>query len=144
MQTSTHPRTEHLTPKECGDLLSAAPVGRLAVIVAGRPAIFPVNHSMYDGDIIFRTGSGSKLDAAIGQPVSFEVDGFDAASRLAWSVVVAGVAAEIAQLHQVLDLLRLPVFPWEPGAKPHLVRIHPESITGRRFPAVDLLRGFAT
>lgn len=125
-------------------LLNEAPVGRLGVIVAGRPEIYPVNHTVHEGDIIFRSGSGTKLDAAVGQPVSFEVDGFDPVSRTAWSVLVAGVACEVAQLHQVLDLLRLPVFPWEPGAKPHLVRIHPETVTGRQFTAVDLLRAFAT
>ena len=58
--------------------------------------------------------------------------------------VVTGIATEVGQLHEVLDLLRLPVFPWEPGAKPHLVRIHPESISGRQFSAVDLLGKFAT
>lgn len=144
MQASTHPRTKQLSSEQCMALLRDAPIGRLGVIVAGRPEIYPVNHTVHEGDILFRTGSGTKLDAAVGQPVSFEVDGLDPATRTAWSVMVTGVAAEVGELHQVLDLLRLPVFPWEPGAKPHLVRIHPESITGRRFSAVDLLRTFAT
>lgn len=144
MQASTHPRTEQLTLDQCTAFLSAATIGRLGVIVAGRPEIYPVNHTVHDGDILFRTGSGTKLDAAVGQPVSFEVDGVDAATRTAWSVLVAGVATEIAELHQVLDLLRVPVFPWEPGAKPHLVRIRPQTITGRQFTAVDLLGTFAT
>jgi nitroimidazol reductase NimA-like FMN-containing flavoprotein (pyridoxamine 5'-phosphate oxidase superfamily) len=143
MQSSTHPRTEHLTSQECMALLTAAHIGRLAVVAAGRPEIYPVNHTVFDGEILFRTGSGTKLDAARDQLVSFEVDGLDEATRTAWSVVVSGVATEIAQLHQVVDLLRLPVFPWEPGAKPHLLRIHPETVTGRRFTAVDLLRTFA-
>lgn len=143
MQSSTHPKTEHLAADQCMELLSSAALGRLGVVVAGRPEIYPVNHTVFDGNILFRTGSGSKLDAAVGQPVSFEVDGLDTATRTAWSVVVAGVATEIAQLHQLLDLLRLPVFPWEPGAKPHLLTIRPESISGRRFTAVDLMRTFA-
>lgn len=144
MQTSTHPRTEQLSSEQCIALLREAPIGRLGVIVAGRPEIYPVNHTVHEGDVLFRTGPGTKLDSAIGQPVSFEADGIDPGTRTAWSVMIAGVAAEIGELHQVLDLLRLPVFPWEPGAKPHLVRIHPETITGRRFSAVDLLRTFAT
>lgn len=142
MQASTHPRTEHLSYEQCIALLAAAPVGRLGVIVAGRPEIYPVNHLVHEGDILFRAGSGTKLDGAIGQPVSFEVDGLDATTRTAWSVLVTSEAAEITQLHEVLDLLRLPVLPWEPGAKPHLVRIRPQTITGRRFTAVDLLGDF--
>ncbi|GAB3490638.1 pyridoxamine 5'-phosphate oxidase family protein [Flexivirga sp.] len=144
MQTSTHSRTQQLTTEQCIDLLTKAPVGRLGVVVAGRPEIYPVNHSVHEGDILFRTGSGTKLDAAVGEHVCFEADGFDAETETAWSVVVTGVATEVARLHEVLDLLRLPVFPWEPGAKPHLVRIHPETLTGRSFGAVDLLRTFAT
>ena len=98
----------HLTAEQCTKLLSEASVGRLRVLVAGRPEIYPVNHAMYGGDVLFHTGSGTKLDAAIDQPVCFEVDGFDPVSRTAWSVLLTGVATEIAQLHKVLDLLRLP------------------------------------
>lgn len=123
-------------------MLGSVPFGRLGVIVAGRPEIYPVNHTLYEGDILFRTGSGTKLDHLLDQPISYEVDDFDPVSRTVWSVLVAGVATEIVQVHQVLDLLRLPVFPWEPGAKPHLVRIRPERITGRLFTAVDLLSTF--
>lgn len=136
MPSSTHPMTEHLPPARCRALLEAAPVGRLAVVVAGRPEIYPVNHAVHEGDILFRTGSGTKLDHAVGQPVAFEVDGYDANADAAWSVVVTGVATEITRVHQLLDLLRLPISPWEPGAKPHLMRIHPETMSGRQFPPV--------
>lgn len=138
MQTSTHPRTVHLTPDQCLQLLGSTRIGRLGVIVAGRPEIYSVNHTLLDGDILFRSGSGTKLDAAAGQYVAYQADGFDPNTTIAWSVLVGGVA-RVLQLHETLDLLRLPVFPWEPGAKPHLVRIHPETISGRQFVAADLL-----
>lgn len=141
MRASTHPRTTRLTPDQCLELLGSARVGRLGVIVDGRPEIYSVNHTLHDGDIIFRSGSGTKLDAAVDQHVAFQADGYDPATTIAWSVLVGGVA-EVVQLHEMLDLLRLPVFPWEPGAKPHLVRIHPETISGRRFAAADLLGDF--
>lgn len=128
--------TEHLSAAECLDRLAAAPFGRLGVIVAGRPEIYPVSHLVHEGDILFRTGSGTKFDGAVEQPVAFEVDGHDDGTKIAWSVLVTGVAVEVTGLHQLLDLLRLPVFPWEPGAKPHLLRIRPETMTGRQFPAV--------
>ena len=40
----------HMAPKECEDLLAASSVGRLGVIVDGRPEIFPINH-VYDRGI---------------------------------------------------------------------------------------------
>lgn len=138
MKASTHPRTENLSPAECLALLETAPLGRLGVVVGGRPEIYPVNHLVHDGAVLFRTGSGTKLDGAIGQPVAFEVDGYDTFTKTAWSVLLTGVAEEIEQVHEILDLMRLPVFPWEPGAKPHLVRIRPDTISGREFPEVDL------
>jgi len=138
MKSSTHPRTRTLTPDQCTALLEAVPVGRLGVVVGGRPEIYPVNHVLHEGGILFRTGSGTKLDSAIGQVVAFEVDGYDTLTQTAWSVLVTGVAEEVSRFHELLDLMRLPVFPWEPGAKPHLIRIRPETITGREFAAVDM------
>jgi nitroimidazol reductase NimA-like FMN-containing flavoprotein (pyridoxamine 5'-phosphate oxidase superfamily) len=64
---------------ECADLLSTAGLGRLGVIVNGRPQIFPVNH-VYDrpsGCVVFPTKAGTKLHAALDWPwVAFEVTGW--------------------------------------------------------------------
>lgn len=130
---NAHPGTEELDSADCLALLRETPNGRLAVIVNGRPDIFPVNHAVHHGSVVFRTASGSKLQGAVGQPVAYEADGVDE-SGLAWSVVVSGTAHEVHQLHEVLEALELPVFPWQEGAKPHFVRIDPDTITGRRFP----------
>lgn len=138
---SAHPGTEVLDTATCLALLREAPFGRLAVIVNGRPEIYPVNHTVHHGSVVFRTSGGSKLHAAVGQPVAFEVDGTDAESGKAWSVVVAGEAHEIQQLHEILEALDLPVFPWEEGPKPHFVRIDPDGITGRRFDVQGGLSG---
>lgn len=130
---STNPGTEQLDSAACLALLREVSFGRLAVIVDDRPVIFPLNHAVHHGSVVFRTAKGTKLANAVGQPVAFEVDGHDEATNQAWSVVVSGVAHEIQQLHEVLEALELPVFPWEDGAKPHFVRIDPDAITGRRF-----------
>lgn len=127
------PATEQLDIATCLALLREAPFGRLAVIVNNRPEIFPVNHAVHRGSVVFRTSTGTKLFASVGQPVAYEADGLDSADGRAWSVVVAGTAHEIQQLHEVLEALELPVFPWEGGPKPHFIRIDPDSITGRRF-----------
>ena len=137
MSSVTTPPPVRLAEHECWLLLREAVVGRLAVVVDGAPDVFPVNHVVDHGTLVFRTAEGTKLAAAAGQPVAFEVDGYDAASGEAWSVVVHGRAREVTGLHEALDALRLPLFPWHAGPKPRLVRIEPSDVSGRRFRAVS-------
>jgi uncharacterized protein len=133
METSMTPKVQELTDDQCWQLLRAAPFGRLAVVMDGRPDVFPVNHIVDRGTLVFRTDSGTKLMGAVGQPVAFEVDGVDEASSHVWSVVAKGLAQEVRQLHEVVDTAALPLFPWQGGSKPHFVRIQVEDLTGRRF-----------
>lgn len=100
-----------LDGSECWALLRDAVVGRLAVIVDGAPDIFPINHVVDHGSIVFRTADGTKLAGASGRRVAFEVDGYDASSRQAWSVVVRGTAHEIKRVHDVLDARDLAIYP---------------------------------
>jgi nitroimidazol reductase NimA-like FMN-containing flavoprotein (pyridoxamine 5'-phosphate oxidase superfamily) len=128
-----------LDQHECWELLRSAEVGRLAVSILERPDIFPINHVVDRGRIVFRTAAGTKLAAAVlGRAVAFEVDGYDPAKGEAWSVVVKGRARELEAMQEVVDALELPLFPWSAGPKPRFVRIDPDSVTGRRFQVVDL------
>ena len=122
-----------LSETESWTLLREAVVGRLAVVVDDRPDIFPVNHLVDLGSVLFRSGEGTKLTAAIGNPVAFEVDGYDLETSSAWSVVVKGRATRVNRLDDVLSVISLPPFAWHSAPKPHFVRIEPDSITGRRF-----------
>lgn len=126
--------TQQLGVAESLALLRSAPVGRLAVIVGGSPEIFPVNHVVDHGTILFRTGKGVKLAAAVGRPVAYESDGYDARTGHVWSVMVTGTAVEVKSLDESLDAFRVSASPWEAGPKPHIIRILPDRITGRRFP----------
>lgn len=124
---------EVLDASQSWALVRESPVGRLAVVVGGRPEIFPVNHVVDHGSVLFRSASGTKVGASLGQPVAFEVDGYDPAHGEAWSVVVHGRAREVTQTDDVIDAMRAPLFPWHRGSKPRFVRIETESVTGRRF-----------
>ena len=124
---------EELPTHESLALLRESPVGRLAVVVEGRPDIFPVNHVVDHGTVVFRTARGSKFWGAAGLPVAFEVDGYDASSGRAWSVVVHGQGEVLIRTDDVLEAMQLPIFPWQSGLKPEFVRIVPDEITGRRF-----------
>lgn len=134
-------RPAQLTESQCWALLRTALVGRMAVVVAGAPDIFPVNHVVDQGSLVFRTAEGTKLLAAAGHRVAFEVDGYDPATGQAWSVVAKGQAHEVKQLHDVLDAMELNVFPWNASPKPRFVRIEPDEVTGRRFHARQGQRG---
>ncbi|MEO6145151.1 MAG: pyridoxamine 5'-phosphate oxidase family protein [Dermatophilaceae bacterium] len=122
-----------LSSAESWTLLREAVVGRLAVVVDDRPDIFPVNHLVDLGSVVFRTAPGTKLNAAIGHHVAFEVDGYDVETTSAWSVVVKGRASAVNRLDDVLAVIALPPFAWHSAPKPHFIRIEPDSITGRRF-----------
>jgi nitroimidazol reductase NimA-like FMN-containing flavoprotein (pyridoxamine 5'-phosphate oxidase superfamily) len=125
----------HLSREQCLDLLEDNYIGRLAVVVGGRPEIFPINYVL-DGDaVVFRTNSGTKLAGTTQSEVAFEVDLTDAGTQTGWSVVVHGIAQEVTDadrpdLHERLHGLPLGV--WAPGDRPHLMRIAPREITGRR------------
>ena len=125
---------EVLEVPECWALLREQPVGRLAVLHDGRPDIFPVNFVVDHGSVVFRTGSGTLFATTAGHWVAFEVDGYAVQDATAWSVVLRGRAREVHDVDDILDVLTLPLLPWHAGPKPRLVRIEPDSISGRRFP----------
>ena len=127
------PGTEYLTEAECWSRLHRHVVARLAVDIAGRPDIFPINYVVDDGTIVFRSGAGTKLAGAVlGRHVAIEIDGLDIDGSV-WSVVVKGVAHEISEMTERFQIDELPLYPWVTSHKPNFVRIEPHLTTGRRF-----------
>lgn len=95
---------------------------------------FPINYIADHGTVIIRTGSGTKLEAALGEfPLATEADGINPKTGEAWSVVIRGKAELLTQTDDVLSTFSLPLFPWREGKKDHFVRVVPDSISGRRF-----------
>src|SRR5262245_49183941 len=129
---------ETLSTETCIGLLSHSVLGRIGVMVDGRPEIFPVNH-VYDeitGSVTFPTNARTKLHAALSWPyISFEVDGVDPDGRGGWSVMVVGHAEEIEDpgIRARLNGQRLAL--WGGGADRVWLRIVPDKITGRRISA---------
>lgn len=120
---------------ECATLLRTATIGRVAVTIGAVPAVFPVNFGLLeDGDIVFRTGTGTKLDAAMRNAViAFEVDEVDPIYHEGWSVLVVGVADVLREEDRKDEAGRLPLAAWAPGARDHLVCLHPQVVSGRRI-----------
>lgn len=118
---------------ECWQLVAQRRLGRLGVTVAGVPEVFPVNYTPHDQRLLFRSGPGVKLDAALSGTSCFEVDDFDEASGTGWSVMFHGRVAEVPAGPEG-DALREPaIHPAAPGVRPLLLVFTPASVSGRRF-----------
>jgi uncharacterized protein len=126
---------EELERDVCLRLLDRAPLGRLAVVIGGRPLVFPVNFTLDGSAIVLRTEEGTKLHAARRGPVAFECDGIDGAYHTGWSVLALGDAEEVVDPNELARLERLPLAPWCTGPRSVWLRIRTTSITGRRIPA---------
>lgn len=128
------PEAEVLDPDECWKLLGHTSVGRLAVIVDGQPDVFPVSFKLDGEGLLFRTGNGTKLQAIeANSAVALEADSVSAEFGLAWSVVVKGKAVQDDAPGTALNEARRGLFPWQGVGQDHLIRIVPQSVTGRRF-----------
>jgi uncharacterized protein len=119
---------------ECMTLLAHSPLGRLAVVVAGRPLVFPVNFALDGNSIVLRTNYGTKLHGARNGAVAFECDGVDGQYHTGWSVIVQGIAEEVQSPIEIARLDRLPLRPWCDAPRPVWLRVRARSVTGRRIP----------
>jgi hypothetical protein len=120
-----------LATEECWGLLATRTWGRLGVVVAGHPEIFPVDHHVDGRVLLLRTEEGTKLRAAAGARVCFEVDQIDDLSRTGWTVMVVGHADEVFDPAS-LDVDG-PDAPLWTDDKVHWLRIVPVKVTGRRL-----------
>ena len=130
----SRPALRFLDRERCLELLGGSRLGRVAVTLDGVPHVVPVNYALLDGDVVFRTGHGTKLHAALlAQPMSFEVDDFDELGHRGWSVLVSGrsqVVDDPATLARV-DALRLESL--DPSGKHDVVRVAADLVSGREI-----------
>jgi uncharacterized protein len=128
---------EIIPHKECLRLLGTQRLGRLGFIVDGYPMVLPVNYAIQGDVVVFRTGEGTKLDAAVGTRVTMEIDEVDQRTGTGWSVVVQGMARDITDdTDWFAESLRQAAAPTSlPEPPDHYVRIDPTQISGRRLPA---------
>jgi uncharacterized protein len=124
---------EILSDGECRDLLASRRVGRVVLSTGAVPQVFPVNFVMVGGDVVFFTGEGAKLTAALtGATVTFQVDHVDLDRREGWSVLAVGTASlasdELADRAHALGC-----WPWAAGDRHRAVRVRPEFLSGRRI-----------
>lgn len=125
-------RVVDLDRAEALRLLAAKQVGRLAFVRDGRPLIMPMNFTVTEERIVFRTLAHGSLARAVDTPVAFEVDDIDDFLEAGWSVVVNGTAellteAELARLRDAAPE------PWAEGPRTLFISIPIEEISGRQL-----------
>jgi nitroimidazol reductase NimA-like FMN-containing flavoprotein (pyridoxamine 5'-phosphate oxidase superfamily) len=125
---------EVLDRSECLRLLRSATVGRLGITTGALPTVLPINFRLVGERIVFRTSSGSKLQAATANAVvAFEVDDMDPMWHSGWSVVVTGVAREVTDAEELDALADAHIPRWAPNRTDRVVEISTEILTGRRI-----------
>ncbi|MFF3419687.1 pyridoxamine 5'-phosphate oxidase family protein [Streptomyces sp. NPDC002698] len=135
-QAGRAPEFTELSRAECTELLSTHGVGRVAVPTVLGPAIVPVNYSVVDDTIVFRTARGATPSLACGCLVAFEVDRVDDAFSQGWSVLARGYAREVTDGDEERRLAeRAYSAPWAGGRRDMWVRVEPYALTGRRIVA---------
>jgi len=125
-------RLAELSTFDCWQLLETAEIARFAWNGPRGVSMVPVNYTVADGAMWFRTTPYAEhAREAGGQWVAVEVDSIDRVERSGWSVVVRGVAELIdpADVPELLIDLRV----WPQGTRNLLIRIQPVEITGRRL-----------
>ncbi len=129
---------ERLQRPECLRLLQKGLIGRVVYTYDAMPAAQPVNYALDGDEIIFRTGGGDKMKAAVNNAVvGFEVDEFDSAARTGWSVLAVGQAYHILDPERLASLeSRIPPT-WVSGHATYTVAVPITKLTGRRLVRED-------
>jgi nitroimidazol reductase NimA-like FMN-containing flavoprotein (pyridoxamine 5'-phosphate oxidase superfamily) len=129
---------EELDQDQCLNLISPGGIGRIAYTGRFGPAVLPVNYTLRDGAIVFRTAEHGPLDEDLrtgvtnaDYKVAFEIDDIDPAARQGWSVLIQGPAHHVTGAGEEAAR-QAGVESWAPGDRELFVRIVPTRITGRR------------
>ena len=137
---SADPVVEFLDEAECLRLIAAGGVGRIGYTGRFGPTILPVNYTLHDGTIVFRTGQHSPLgeDLRTGiehaeSKVAFEIDETSPATHEGWSILIQGSAHLVDSDAERASVVQSGVEPWAGGEKELFVRVLPTRITGRHI-----------
>lgn len=125
---------------ECWSLLEEQTFGRLTACTATGADIFPINFTVHERAIYFRSAPRSKLVDLTRRPlVAFEVDGRGPGTR--WSVVIKGEAQRLNSDAEIEASGVLALHTATPVAKLNYVRIMPSAVTGQQFGLLEVLSG---
>jgi len=107
----------------------------VALTARALPIVLPVNFAFLDGDIVWRSAQGTKLnDASAGFVVAFEVDHYERDHTQGWSVMVQGLAHVVTDDEELDRAMELPLDPWAlDGTADRYICLEPNIVTGMRI-----------
>jgi nitroimidazol reductase NimA-like FMN-containing flavoprotein (pyridoxamine 5'-phosphate oxidase superfamily) len=130
---------EELDEDTCLRLISRGGIGRIAYTGRFGPVVLPVNYTLHEGAIVFRTAEHGPLDEDLRTgiegaeyKVAFEIDDIDLEKREGWSVLIQGPAHHVTAAERDAAV-QAGVQAWAPGERELFVRIVPSRLTGRRI-----------
>ncbi len=126
---------EELSLEDCLVLLRDDVLGRVSIVVDDFPLVLPINYRLVETSgrtwVAIRTRPGNVIERA-SMRVAFEIDGFDAARKQGWAVLVRGtlhhVDPDAAGFRERFD-----PHPWLEAERDAWLIVEPFSITGRRL-----------
>lgn len=126
---------EELSYAKCRGLLSSGVLGRVAVCTAEGPRIHPVNYSVVEESVVFRTSAyGVVATHDWGSVIAFEVDHVDYSDQRGWSVLAVGPGQRVEDAEELALIKRTwDPRPWAAGTRPLYVRLAWTELTGRRL-----------
>jgi nitroimidazol reductase NimA-like FMN-containing flavoprotein (pyridoxamine 5'-phosphate oxidase superfamily) len=134
MNTTPGPgaRLVELPSFDCWHLLESAEICRVAWNGPHGVAVVPVNYTVADGALWFRTIPYSQLARECGgQWVAVEVDSVDHATRSGWSAVIRGTAEVVDADDAPEHLAEFQV--WPSGTRYLFIKVEPAELTGRKL-----------
>jgi nitroimidazol reductase NimA-like FMN-containing flavoprotein (pyridoxamine 5'-phosphate oxidase superfamily) len=125
---------EVLSRAQCLELLGTVRLGRIGVSMRALPVVLPICFALLGEDVVFRSGNGTKLSAAVDRTiVAFEADQVDVEQAIGWSVCVTGVAATLHRPDDLAAVAALDLFQLVRGPASHVVRIRSDLVSGRKL-----------
>lgn len=122
---------EILGPRACRRLLQEVPVGWLAHCTDGVVHLRPVNFSVYEAEVVVRSGYGESLTAAAaGTVMTFGAGSFDETTRTGWSVTVVGRAHLLGD--ELVNPGAAPPDVWAGLDRTVAIAVPMTTVTGRR------------
>ncbi|MDX2709343.1 pyridoxamine 5'-phosphate oxidase family protein [Streptomyces sp. PA03-6a] len=134
---AARPVLQRLSQQECWERLGTHGIGRVAHPPEPDtgdepPVLVPVNFLVDGRTVVYRTDPAGAAAVASGTKLAFETDHVDEASRVGWSVLVAGTADRITDAAVVESLARRPgAEPWPGGTRELWIRVVPREVSGR-------------
>ena len=128
---------ELLDRATCLGLLAGIDVGRVAWAEGGSAGgtimVFPLNFVVDGDEIVMRTSSDVICaQVAAKHRLTFQADDFEPAIRCGWTVLASGPVEVVTEPAEVERLAGL-VHPWRGESNLRVLRLHVESMTGRRL-----------